>query len=160
MAEVLSLAASGIAVAQVAGQVGTLIVKLKRLWDQVQDVPWEIERLLRQIDCLGPLLDESQSCLHQSNSPLPNRDSKTMSRADKYCRQSLDALSDMVNELDSQLQVAKRTRRIVATRIALKKHVLVRPEKQLDDAVKLLNFAQYNYLWYVYEVIMYTLAQI
>lgn len=160
MAEVLSLAASGIAVAQVAGQVGTLIVKLKRLWDQVQDVPWEIERLLRQIDCLGPLLDESQSCLHQGNSPLPNWDSKTMPRADKYCRQSLDALSDMVNELDLQLQAAKRTRRIVATRIALKKHILVRLEKQLDDAVRLLNFAQYNYLWYVYEVNMFTLAQI
>lgn len=160
MAEVLSLAASGIAVAQVAGQVGTLVVKLKRLWDQVQDVPWEIERLLRQIDCLGPLLDESQSCLHQSNFPLPIWDNRTMSRANAYCRQSLDALSHMVNELDLQLQAAKRSRKIVATRIALKKHILVRLEKQLDDAFRLLNLAQYNYLWYVHKVDTYSLALI
>jgi hypothetical protein len=60
MAEVLGVVASGIAVAQIAGQITGSIVKLKSYWDQIEKAPAEINHLLREIESLNLILQHMQ----------------------------------------------------------------------------------------------------
>jgi hypothetical protein len=56
MAEVLGKVASGISVAQLAGQITSSIIKLKNYWNQIQNAPSDINRLLREIESLNLIL--------------------------------------------------------------------------------------------------------
>jgi hypothetical protein len=56
MAEVIGIVASGISIAQIAGQVASSIVKIKNFWDQVKAAPDDINHLLREVDSFSLIL--------------------------------------------------------------------------------------------------------
>ncbi|KAF5609966.1 uncharacterized protein FSUBG_3747 [Fusarium subglutinans] len=58
MAEILGLASSIITIVEVAGKLGTNTIRLKRLWDEVQDVPASIRRCIEQLEILAPAIEE------------------------------------------------------------------------------------------------------
>ena len=50
MAEALGVVASGIAVVQVAGQLGGAVIKLKKLWDEIQGGPRALKDLIDHLE--------------------------------------------------------------------------------------------------------------
>ncbi|KAI1081379.1 hypothetical protein F5B20DRAFT_63167 [Whalleya microplaca] len=145
MAEALSIAASGIAVAQIAGQVGKAVLKLKRLWDEVKDVPDNIADLMQQIDCIGPVLWEVENNMPELPSMLWNN--SATKRNTEYCHKALAALTGCVNELNMHIDSRKRaSKRLGAIKVVLKKDQLSKLEKRLGSALRMLSFAQQSYL--------------
>lgn len=147
MAEALAVAASGIAVAQITIQVGSAVVKLRRLWGEIKDVPDDITDLMDQIDCLDPVLLGAENGFNQGDLPSSVWDSLASKPATTYCRKALQDLTTMVDELNTQISNAKRGRRkLTAVKVLLKKDTLKRLEKRLENAVKMLLLAQQSYL--------------
>jgi hypothetical protein len=147
MAEALSVAASGIAVAQVAAQVGKSIIKLKQLWDDLQEIPLSIADLLDQIDCLDPALWEAEHTFSQASLPPIFWDDRLASRSTAYCRKALASLTELVDELSIQInQPGKLRRKAACAKVLLKKDQLKRLETRLQNAVRMLSLAQQSYL--------------
>ncbi|ETS79806.1 hypothetical protein PFICI_07335 [Pestalotiopsis fici W106-1] len=147
MAEILGVAASGIAVATVACQIGSIVFELRQLWDQVQNVPEEINGYLRHIECLEPLLSESNTRFYWDSLPHNVRNNPVMVRTTQYCRESLEDMKEVVYQLDTELKSSRRKKRITTLKVILKRNVLTRLEKRLENAVRLLGLAQNNYLF-------------
>ncbi|OTB17386.1 hypothetical protein K445DRAFT_276313 [Daldinia sp. EC12] len=147
MAEALGIAASGIAVAQIAIQVGGAVVKLKQLWDEVKNVPDGIADLMDQIDCLDPILWEAENGFSRGDSPSMLWDDLASKPMTVYCRKALQTLTRVVDELNHQITNAKRGRRkITAIKVLLKKDSIQKLQKRLENAVQMLILAQQSYL--------------
>ncbi|KAI0890754.1 uncharacterized protein GGS22DRAFT_151742 [Annulohypoxylon maeteangense] len=147
MAEALGVIASSIAVAQVAGKAAGTVIKLKRLWDEVQDIPENVADLMEQIDCLDPALWEAEQHFIQNQlSPCLWNDTAAI-RSAKYCRKALRKLTDVADDLASQINSKRRAERgISRVKVLLKKDRLRDLERRLESAVRLLQLAQQGYL--------------
>ncbi|KAM7202658.1 hypothetical protein V8F33_002584 [Rhypophila sp. PSN 637] len=95
MAEVLGIVASGLAVQQTAGQVVKSLIKLRRLWDQIQDAPDEIQDLMADIACFAALLSEMEGQLVES-SPVARQNLQ-------LSRNALGQLEAVVSAIETQL---------------------------------------------------------
>ncbi|RYP55718.1 hypothetical protein DL771_012459 [Monosporascus sp. 5C6A] len=147
MAEALSVAASGIAIAQVASQVGVAVVKLKKFCDEVKDVPDDIADLLQQIDCLDPALWEAETSFESTGLPAMLWNDAAAKRSTTYCRNALKALTEIVDEMAVQINHPKRlNRKVASVKAVLKKDTLKKLEKRLENAVRMLALAQQSYL--------------
>ncbi|KAK1528306.1 hypothetical protein CPAR01_12864 [Colletotrichum paranaense] len=58
MAEAFGVVVSAFTVVEIAGKLGSSTIKLKKLWNEVQDVPREINQLVEQVDILNAILTE------------------------------------------------------------------------------------------------------
>lgn len=147
MAETLGVAASGITVAQISMQVGGTVLKLKKLWDEIKAVPDDIADLMEQIECLSPILCETENGFNQSGLPPISWDELASRPTSMYCRKALQNLTVMVDELSYQINSAKkRHRKIAAVKVVLKKDLLRKLERRLESAVRMLTLAQQSYL--------------
>lgn len=151
MAEVLGVAASGIAIAQISLQVGGAVRKLKQLWNEVKDVPDDIADLMEHIDCLSLAVWESENNIEQNSLPSIVWDDSASKLASTYCRKALRNLTTMIDELNLQIDNAKKGRRkIAAFQVLLKKDLLKKLEKRLENAIRTLSLAQQSYLMLVF----------
>ncbi|KAK7978784.1 hypothetical protein PG988_006274 [Apiospora saccharicola] len=147
MAEVLGAVASSIALVEVAGKDGGAVFKLKRLWDEINNVPETIADLMIQIECLDPAIWEAETHFAQpAISPLLWNDAAAR-RSAQCCRTALQRLTDLVDDLSAQINTAKRGRRKIAClKVMLKKEELRSLEKRLETAVRMLQSAQNGYM--------------
>ncbi|KAI0891720.1 hypothetical protein F4806DRAFT_500705 [Annulohypoxylon nitens] len=147
MTEVLGVIASGIAIAQVAGTAAGAVVKLKKLWDEVKNVPEIISDLMEQIDCLDPILWEAEQQVLQNRLPPQLWDDTVAIRSTRYCRKALQKLTCVADDLASQINSKRRIDRgISRTKVLLKKDRLRDLEQHLESAVRMLQLAQQGYL--------------
>lgn len=147
MAEVLGAVASSIALAEVAGKAGGAVLKLKRLWDEINNVPDTIADLMMQIECLDPAIWEAETHFAQSTLPPLLWNDAAARRSAQCCRTALQRLTDLVDDLSVQVNTAKRGKRKMAyLRVALKTDELRKLEKRLETAVRMLQSAQNGYI--------------
>ncbi|KAK8052556.1 hypothetical protein PG993_003941 [Apiospora rasikravindrae] len=146
MAESLSLAASGIAVAQLGLVTGGAVLKLKQLWNQVKDAPETISDLIERVDLIYPSVWDFERQCTQSGLPPALWNSSTAAQSILYCRKALKKLSDVVDGLSAQISTKQGFRqRLVAFKVVLKKDELKRLEEQLRNSLEILRFAQDAY---------------
>lgn len=149
MAELVGVVASGIALAEVAGKVGGRVLALKRLWDEVQDVPETITGLMREVEILDPMLAEMEREF-SSLGDRPTMDSwndraARMSLA--ACRQATDDLDALLRDLSVDLDAARRRKRGRAKlKVILQRESLHKFQERLTAAVRLLTLAHQQYL--------------
>jgi DNA repair ATPase RecN len=151
MAEILGVVASGITVVETAGVLGTKLLALKRLWDEVKDVPETIQDLMTRIEVLQPLLDQIENDFHNLGSVPRKRleGDESAIRCVEHCRTAVSQLSALSDELSVRINSKQRTRRGIAkVRVLIKKDILQKFEGQLQNALHLLNLAQLHYLRY------------
>ncbi|KAF3000018.1 hypothetical protein E8E14_004688 [Neopestalotiopsis sp. 37M] len=150
MAELLGVVASAITVAEVAAKAGGAIPKLKKLWDEVQNVPETIQDLLRQIEILDPMIWEMENELNTYRTSIINPmlfDDTAMRRSTHYSRESLQNLSNIVDDMSIQIQHQKKVwRGLARAKVVLKKQVLADLEARLRKALTLLSLAQQSYM--------------
>lgn len=97
------LVASGISIAQIAGQVASSIIKIKGFWDQATAAPGDIRHLLREVDSFSLILQHIRDDL--TRNPLPelafNNDGVRQSL--ELRRSGAAELGELVNELVGKL---------------------------------------------------------
>jgi hypothetical protein len=167
MAEVLSLVASGVAVAQATHALGKLAVSLTHLWRDVRDVPDTIRSLVEQLEmtsemvCLveaelgfppsPPSSPTGADCAAPSPSLLlcgPGAREKEQPldrlryRAIERCRHAQRCMQALVDDLAAEIASSRRRRRVLAgVKVVLKKEVLEGYERRLGAALGFLNAA-------------------
>ncbi|KAK6224011.1 hypothetical protein LQW54_000157 [Pestalotiopsis sp. IQ-011] len=148
MAEVLGVVASGIAVVDAAGQIGSGIIKLRRLWDEIKDVPETINSLMQQLELLAMVIGEMETMQHSSaGDAIRPFNSKGMQLSMIRCREAMNTLDDLVSKLAMHVDSEKRSKRAKAKlKVALSKDNLAQCHNRLKDTVQLLQFAQGLYL--------------
>jgi hypothetical protein len=142
MAEILGIAASSIALAEVAGKVVTASFTVKRLLDDIKELPENFALLLDQVTVLAPVLVEA-SCDTTPISTAPSSLDRALSAAALQCSKALNELEALASELSDQIRQSRGLRRrLVVMKIALRKDLILKHEKRLNKAVQLLLIAQ------------------
>ncbi|KAG5795992.1 hypothetical protein H9Q69_004940 [Fusarium xylarioides] len=145
MAEILGLASSIITIVEVAGKLGTNTIRLKRLWDEVQDVPASIQRCIEQLEILAPAIEEMDHEFERTRTMI--RNDSAAKRSLEYSRKAVETLDTLVRDMESQISVAKTTRRLVAQlKVRIKRDVIEDHQQRLTSALQLLFLSQQTYL--------------
>ncbi|KAH6990288.1 hypothetical protein EDB80DRAFT_168178 [Ilyonectria destructans] len=146
MAEVLGIVTSVITVIETAGKLGTSAIKLKQLWDEVQDVPESIKRQMQHLDMLTPVLEDMEYEFQQTRNMV--RNDRTARRSLENCRKVVADLEELVEDMQSQVTGAKKGRRTTAKfKVTLKKAVVQQYHERLGSALQLLAMSQQTYLF-------------
>ncbi|KAH8590159.1 hypothetical protein B0O99DRAFT_691812 [Bisporella sp. PMI_857] len=145
MAEILGAVASGITVVGVAGKLGDRFIRLKRLLNEVQDVPEMIASLVGDIEILEPLLTEMEKDF--DDTMATGTATRSAQLALWYCRKAMVDLDALLEELSVDLKSPHKLRRGKAKfRVVLRKDVLNRFTDQLSKALRFLSLAQQVYM--------------
>lgn len=141
MAEILGIVASGISVAQLAGQITALGFKLTSMLQDIQGVPDELNIRLEQLQMLALVLQGPLDCGEEAPcSPL-------LQKARLQCQKCLSELTDMLEDLSLQIKKSRGIRRKMAiSRVILKRDVWTKIERQLSCSVELLSMANQVYM--------------
>lgn len=150
MAEILGIFSSVITVVEVAGKIGPKMMALKRLWDEVQDIPETINDQMKQIEILCPILDDIEVEFSKTREFLQN-DTMAQKSFD-YCRRAVSELESLTERLQAQITSAKKRKRTVAKfRVTLKKNLIEEHQRKLNNALWLLTLSQNTYQMWVHE---------
>jgi hypothetical protein len=139
MAEILGVVASGISVAQIAGQVASSIIKLKDYWNQISDAPTDINRLLREIESLNFILchvqDDWASFEH-------GKSNLGIQKSLELCIEGADELCALVNRLREKVEVNRGwKRKLGAVKVVLKKEEIKEMKRRMKSAISLLSLS-------------------
>ncbi|KAG7435089.1 hypothetical protein Forpi1262_v004658 [Fusarium oxysporum f. sp. raphani] len=93
MAEILGLASSIITIVEVAGKLGTNTIRLKRLWDEVQDVRASIQRCIEQLEILAPAIEEMDHEFEKTRNMIQN--DSAAKRSLKYSQKAVETLDTL-----------------------------------------------------------------
>ncbi|KAH8595340.1 hypothetical protein B0O99DRAFT_483128, partial [Bisporella sp. PMI_857] len=140
MAEILGVVASGITVVGVAGKVGDRFIALKRLLNEIHNVPEVIASLMRDIEILEPLLTEMKKDF--DDTIATGTASSTARTALSYCRKAMVDLDTMLEDLSVNLKSSRKLRRGKAKmKVVLGKDILDRCKDRLYAAMRFLDVA-------------------
>ncbi|KAM0558031.1 hypothetical protein ACHAPJ_005198 [Fusarium lateritium] len=145
MAEILGLASSIITVVGVAGKLGTSTIRLKRLWDEVQDVPSSIRRCIEQLDLLAPAIEEMDTEF-QKTRDMVQHDSAAK-RSLEYSQKAVETLETLVRDMEKHINSERKSKRLLAQlKVRVKKEVIEEQQQQLNFALQLVSLSQQTYL--------------
>ncbi|KAG7143692.1 Gentisate 1 like protein [Verticillium longisporum] len=106
MAEIVGLVASSIALAEVVGKVGGGILKLKRMWDEVKDVPESIQDLFKRLDLILRMVARIARDIETGATVF--EDMEAVESCILCCQQVISDEATMMNDLIVQIDATKR----------------------------------------------------
>ncbi|KAH0426095.1 hypothetical protein CcaCcLH18_10584 [Colletotrichum camelliae] len=143
MAEAVGLAASVIAITDVAVKAGSAYLKITRLLDEMKQVPTELRLKADKVRFLEDFLFYAEDNL--SKCPLPS--STLLEDQISKCNSVLRDVKEMVDHTLSQIaQPTTFRRKIALTRAIFRREDLKVLEAKLDEALKLYQLAQEQYI--------------
>lgn len=146
MAEVVGIVASGIAISQAAGMILKTSIKIMGLLQHVRDTPEDIYLLLRKIEFLTTILNESNND-RPGGLPVPAALNGALHAAALQCQMASDELSVLALELADEIGRARGLKRgLVAVKVAMRRDSLMVHGKRLSHAVEMLQLAQMSYM--------------
>lgn len=145
MAEILGIVSSVIAIVGATGKLGTSALTLKRLWDEVQDVPASIEQCIAQLQLLAPVLQEMEYEFQRTRDIVQHNPAGILSL--NYCQKATKELEEMVEDMQQHIESAAKWKRTMArVKVRLKKGVIDEHQRRLQSALQLLSLSQQSYL--------------
>lgn len=149
MAEVLGIISSAITVVQVAGKIGHQTVALKRLWNEVKEIPETISALMEEISIYCPVLDQMEDEFQQCHEIV--RNDSAAKKSFEYCRQAVSELEALIEQLQRQIDLARTGKKTLAkVKVVLKKPMIEEHQSRLQRAIRVLMMAQQMYLMCVH----------
>lgn len=154
MAEVIGIVSSGIAIAQLAGSVGAVAIKLNGLWQEIKDVPETIQYIMNHLSILGTIVNEMETIgnsnsLHDSAAGQPHRPSPSP-LAIQQCQMACKDLENIVRDLSVDIESSRKRKRLMGkVAVVLKKDTLAKYEMRLQNAFQLLSLAHQVYTTWV-----------
>ena len=146
MAEVVGLVASGISIGTLAAQITSSVVKLKSYWDELQDIPEDIQDLIEELEILYHLLADIEEDLQRNPVSGLLLDNTSTSRCLSHCKRGADQLKELTDDLSADLDSRNKLRKKWAsTKVMLKKDKIEKYKKKLERAVNFLSLALQSY---------------
>jgi len=140
MAEAIGLVSGGLTIAQALGELGSVVIRLKALWGEIERAPQRVRSLVEEIGILSYLLSDIDSQLKHKTVASDVWDSDYTTYAIRYCRQVFDTLSSQVANLHHEIDSLSRlTRKLGALKVVLKEDTTRSLERQLRSACGLLQ---------------------
>lgn len=140
MAEVLGVVASGIAVAQIAGQIANTIIKLKSYWSQIKEAPAEINHLLREIESLNLMLQHMQE--DQAQQSILSSHNLCVQRSLKLCEECASELSGLANDFAVRLHgKSSWKRKVSSAKVVLSEDEIKKLKRRLKTAMRMLSLS-------------------
>ncbi|KAF7916805.1 uncharacterized protein EAE98_010527 [Botrytis deweyae] len=141
MAEVLGTIASGISIAQLAGNLASSIIKFKSYWDQIQDAPDDIAFLVCEIESHHTILRsilEKQAQLTSSCHPT----SGFFDQSIKLCHNASSELDGLVNALSKDINSNRKWKRTMSSaNVLLMAEQLKKLKKRMKNATRSMHLA-------------------
>ncbi|KAL0940584.1 uncharacterized protein CTRU02_203347 [Colletotrichum truncatum] len=136
MAEVFGTVASALAVAELLVK---SVFKIKKLWDEVQDVPEEINRLIKELELLSPVIGAVEAVYEQQKHlPLGSIAGPII----LACREVVGHLETLSAELQDQIFTARRPlRNITKLKVTFRKDWIRVHQEKLKSIVKALSLS-------------------
>ncbi|EQB50975.1 hypothetical protein CGLO_09533 [Colletotrichum gloeosporioides Cg-14] len=143
MAEVLGLAASVIAVVDVAAKTGSAYVRIQKLWSEVKNVPNLLREKAEDIQIFEDFLANVEDNLAISPLPALASDRILLEKLIGRCRSTLEELQDVVDRIYTSV-ISERglKRRIASAKAVLRKGDLDNLSLKFDRALRMFEMAQ------------------
>ena len=152
MAETLGVVASGISLMQLAGAIISSSIRLKQLFQEVQDVPETITFYLDQIEVLNPMIWLTEDEQDQNTSGIPDnirRNNLAFQKASQNCQRILSFLTGLLDDLKDQIKSSRPFKKSIGRlKVILKKDILAKYERRLELSLQLLLVSQQGCLMY------------
>ena len=140
MAEVLGIVASGISVAQIAGQLLGCIQQLRTLCRALRDTPGELQGILDELEILGEVFYQLGALKTDSSQPGHSALQASLS----HCRAAASKLEDLATRGSRPLRDSKR-RSLYLMKALLKRGEVRELSVKLEAAKSLLHLAMTCY---------------
>ncbi|KAH9240094.1 hypothetical protein K456DRAFT_1035097 [Colletotrichum gloeosporioides 23] len=123
-------------------------MKLKQLWDEIQDIPEEMNRIMRQLEILKPVLAGMEADFVQQQRDKVYLNSATNLQASiEYCRDAVNDLESLAEDLQARISTAKRSRRnITKLKVSFKKEDIRKYQERIGWALHLISLSQQSYM--------------
>lgn len=147
MAEGIGVAASGITIGALAIGVANSAIKLRSIWNQVQNAPDDMLCLIEELEQTSYMLADSEE--YQQRNPMSRLvlDSTSISRCLQRCKKEVDQLKEFTDGLSNDLEhSSKLKRKRAAAKIVLQKDQIHRYKEKLDRTLKMLDRAHGSYM--------------
>ncbi|TDZ51514.1 hypothetical protein CTRI78_v007600 [Colletotrichum trifolii] len=143
MAEAIWLVSSIITVVGVAGKLGISVIKLRKLWDEVQDVPESIHQLIIQLELLKPVLAQMEAEFINPEHGVNSSTALAANMSLQYCVDAVGNLETLVEDLGRQVSAAKKSKRSYAKfKVTFKKDVIKSYQEKIQFSLQVLSFLQ------------------
>jgi hypothetical protein len=144
--EILGAVASSIAIVEVVGKLGKQAIALKRLCDEVEDIPQTLQDHVDHLERLVPILDRMENEFAKAPSLL--KEGSFAQQSFDCCRLAASNLEGLVKGLQLQVDAVKKKnmkQRIVKFKVKLKKDLVDDLERKLEKDLRLLTIAHTTY---------------
>ncbi|CAM1504351.1 Fc.00g019420.m01.CDS01 [Cosmosporella sp. VM-42] len=142
----MEVAAGAIAFAQAAESIVKYIVKAHQFWQQLKDIPEELEFLIEDLKLFETEFRDIEAELSHHNIPSKFWDDAAAKQSLNHAERARNILASLINELSDKLGNKKGLKQKIAlAKISTKKDLIERFEKRLDRAVKHLTTSRQSY---------------
>ncbi|KAI8247571.1 hypothetical protein K4K53_001653 [Colletotrichum sp. SAR 10_77] len=143
MAEALGLASGVIAVLDMATKVGGASIKLKRLWDEVNEVPSVLLQKAEQVQIWDEMFDQAERQLVAQTLPALANNKALLQKSLAKARALLSELQVMIDGFLEQSTIGRRyKRKIGSSKVVLRKSEIKALDEKLDEALTQFQMAQ------------------
>ncbi|EQB44949.1 hypothetical protein CGLO_16244 [Colletotrichum gloeosporioides Cg-14] len=133
--EVLGAVSSAVALAEIFAK---SVLTTKKLWDEAQDISEEINRLMKDLTHLKPMLEEAEAVF---NNQAQNPSTDTALLLMHHYKEVSGKLHLLAADLNQRIATAKRGKRnLTKLKATLSKTLIRRYHKELDSISQTLSF--------------------
>ena len=146
MAEVIGVVSGAVTFAAVVVQVGNSITTLRDSWDQINDAPEDLRKLLQELELFSLILTDIEEDLSQNTVLTHLNSSKYMLQCLTLCKEAAKDLEilcdDIVRDLKpvSRLRLSYNSAKMVMRKGKIDKHM-----SRLQKVTRLLMLSQQSY---------------
>ncbi|KAM0322182.1 hypothetical protein ACHAQA_009672 [Verticillium albo-atrum] len=139
--EIVGLITSSVALAEVIAKVGKGIINLKRMWDEVKDVPTTIQTLFNRLD--NTFIVALQAAQDLDLIALRLLDNAALRICNFHCKTALGKVNTFAYNLSASIDPTKKFKiEVGGVQVALEKAVLTRYEKKFGGIIQLSTLVE------------------
>ncbi|KAK7429196.1 hypothetical protein QQZ08_004206 [Neonectria magnoliae] len=141
----MEAAAASIAFVQITTDIVKCVVKARRLWQEVKDVPDEIQEMLSDMDDLGTMFNGIKHQLESNNSSL-SQDDPSVTRSLDIATQACDGLTKLIKDMSTQINSKNgMKKKAAALKVTMKKEHLDQYQQRLFRLINRLQLSAQFY---------------
>ncbi|OJJ55021.1 hypothetical protein ASPSYDRAFT_439518 [Aspergillus sydowii CBS 593.65] len=146
MAEVIGVVSGAVTFAAVVVQVGNSITTLRDCWDQINDAPEDLRKLLQELELFSLILTDIEEDLSQSPILTNLNNSKYMLQCLTLCKEAAQDLEALCNDIVRDMKPASRLRlSYKSAKIVMRKGKIDKHMSRLQKVIRLLMLSQQSY---------------
>jgi hypothetical protein len=147
MAEVVGVVSGAITFATVVVQLGKSIATLKDCWDQLNDAPDDLRKLVREIELFGLIVADIEEDLSQKPGSIALDNSKCVQKCLTLCKEAAEDLELVCTDIVRDTRPLNHLRRVYkSTKMVMQKGKIEKHVARLQNVIQLLMLSQQCYM--------------